>query len=208
MKKKKTKKKSRTNKIRTQKRKKKIKNDNVVYIKNFLNKNDFNRIKTLNTDKNNFKHEKFRYIRPLNRTNDDYVYNIFYDNKYLKKIQRHLNPQIFESEFPIEHRIYDIGSEGMNWHKDTLLYKKPQYEAIFTIDNMSKSETHYKDENDKLYKLWTEPNSLLIVKAQGYSHGVTPTLVGEREILKLIYTQTNEINENYIKEMKRFNKLN
>ena len=50
MKKKKTKKKSRTNKIRTQKRNKKIKNDNVVYIKNFLKKNDFNRIKTLNTD--------------------------------------------------------------------------------------------------------------------------------------------------------------
>tara|TARA_Y100001958_G_scaffold158508_1_gene156586 strand:- start:2171 stop:2791 length:621 start_codon:yes stop_codon:yes gene_type:complete len=198
----------RTNKVRTQKRKKKTKNDNVVYIKNFLNQNDFNKIKGLNTDKNNFKHEKFRYIRPLDRNIDGDVYNIFYDNKYIKKIQRHLNPKIFESEFPIEHRIYDKDSEGMKWHKDTLLYKKPQYEAIFTIDNMSKSETHYKDENDRLHKLWTEPNTLLVVKAQGYSHGVTPTLTGEREILKLIYTQTNEINDNYIQEMKRFDKLN
>lgn len=207
MKNKRTKRKPRTKRVKTQKLKK-DKNDNVVYIKNFLNKNDFNKIKQLNTDKNNFKHEKFRYIRPLDRNMDNYVYNIFYDTKYIRKLQRHLKPKIFESEFPIEHRIYDKDSEGMKWHKDTLLYKKPQYEAIFTIDNMSKSETHYKDENDKLHKIWTEPNSLLVVKAQGYLHGVTPTLTGERQILKLIYTQTNEINENYIQEMKRFNKLN
>ena len=32
---------------------------------------------------------------------------------------------------------------------------------------------HYKDENDRLHKLWTEPFSLLVVKAQGYLHGVT-----------------------------------
>ena len=36
----------------------------------------------------------------------------------------------------------------------------------------------------------TKPNSLLIVKAQGYKHKYN--IYNWREILKLIYTQTNE----------------
>ena len=68
----------------------------MLYILKILNQNDFNKIKGLNTDKNNFK-QNFRYIRPLDRNMDEYVYNIFYDNKYIKKLQRHLNPKIFES---------------------------------------------------------------------------------------------------------------
>ena len=95
----------------------------------------------------------------------------------------------------------------MKWHKDTLLYEEPQYEAIYTIDNQSSSMTQWKDETGKIHEVWTEPNSLLVVKAHGYEHHVTPPLSGEREILKLIYTQTNNVNANYHKEMLRFNKF-
>ena len=207
MKNKRTKRKKQTKKKKYTKKNKALLNDNIIYIKNFLNKNDYNLIQTLNKDMNNFKKENFRYIRPLNKENnkDKTVYDIFYDDKYIRKIQRKVNPKIYPSDFPIEHRFYHKESEGMRWHKDTLLYEKPQYEAIYTIDNLSESETQWYDDKGKLNSLWTDPNSLLIVKAQGYMHGVTPPKSGIREILKLIYTQTDKVNENYHKEIVRFN---
>ena len=124
--------------------------------------------------------------------------------KYLDKVKRVIPNEIFPSEFPIEHRYYPSESSGMHWHKDLLMYKKPQYEGIYTIRNNTKSRTEWKDSKGVLHSIWTEPNSLLIVKANGYEHHVTQPEEGEREILKLIYTQTHETNNNYKKEMKRF----
>ena len=43
------------------------------------------------------------------------------------------------SKFPIEQRIYPNGSKGMNWHIDTLMYDKPQYEAVYTIRIVTKT---------------------------------------------------------------------
>ncbi len=180
------------------------KNDNIIYIENFLDKNDYKNILTLDKNKDNFIHENFRYIKPLK---NGITYDIFYNKKYMNKVQRYINTKIYPSDFPIEHRFYHKESSGMGWHKDTLLYTKPQYEAIYTITNQSESMTQWKDENNKLHKIWTSPNSILIVKAQGYEHNVTPPISGEREILKLIYTQTNIVNSNYNREIERFNKF-
>ena len=93
----------------------------------------------------------------------------------------------------------------MKWHSDTLLYELPQYEAIYTIDNNSDSLTKWIDRESNDNSIWTKPNSLLIVKANGYKHSVTPLNKGTRTILKLIYTQTDKTNHNYDKEMLRFN---
>ena len=93
----------------------------------------------------------------------------------------------------------------MEWHSDLLMYQKPQYEAIYTIRNTSNSLTEWIDERGKKHSKWTEPNSILIVKANGYRHHVLPVETGEREIMKLIYTQTKEINNNYTEELERFN---
>ena len=93
----------------------------------------------------------------------------------------------------------------MKWHIDTLLYDKPQYELIYTIDNSSNSVTEWIDDKGNKNQLWTEPNSLLIVKANGYNHNVTPVTIGTRHILKLIYTQSKKYNDNYLHELKRFN---
>ena len=90
-------------------------------------------------------------------------------------------------------------------HIDTLLYEEPQYEAVYTIRNTSNSYTEWIDGDNIKHSEWTEPNSLLIVKAKGYKHHVTPVLNGEREILKLIYTQTDKVNDNYRREIQRFN---
>ena len=125
----------------------------------------------------------------------------------MSKIQKRLNNTIYRSTFPIEHRLYPIDSPGMKWHTDLLMYEKPQYEAIYTIRNESKSVTQWKDGDGKINEIWTEPNSILLVKARGYEHHVTPPKIGEREILKLIYTQTDKTNDNYENEMKRFNKF-
>ena len=180
--------------------------DKLIYIKNFLDPEDFNIILQLDTNKNNFKNENFRYIKPLN---DQKINDIFYSEKYILKLKNLLqNDNIYESDFPIEHRIYPVGSKGMRWHSDTLLYEEPQYEGVFTIRNQSDSVTQWIDEIGKKHSVWTEPNSMLIVKAHGYKHHVTPVLTGEREIIKLIYTQSDNINDNYRREMKRFENMN
>ena len=180
-------------------------NDNLVYIENFLDKKDFQKILKLDTDKNTFLKESFRYIKPLKK--DSYVYDIFYSQKIINKLKPLLSEKIKKSDFPIEHRIYPIDSEGMKQHRDTLLYDKPQYEAIFTIRNKSSSYTKWIDDDGKLHKKWTKPNSMLIVKALGYQHSVTPPKTGEREILKMIYTQSDNPNDNYYREMNRFNNI-
>ena len=176
-------------------------NDNILYIPNFLDEKEYTTILKLRSDKDNFIFENFRYAKPLT---DRSAYNIFYSDKYMNQIQHNLNKVLYPSKFPIEHRYYSEDSEGMQWHKDLLMYKKPQYEGIYTIRNNTKSRTEWKDSKGVLHSIWTEPNSLLIVKANGYEHHVTQPEEGEREILKLIYTQTHETNNNYKKEMKRF----
>lgn len=182
-----------------------VNDDNIIYIEDFLNKEDYEKVLQLDKNKEQFIYENFRYAKPLK---EKYIYNIFYDKKYIDKLKSYIEPKIFPSEFPIEHRFYPDDSEGMKWHKDTLLYDKPQYEAIFTITNESQSKTQWKDKNGNLKGIWTKPNSLLVVKAQGYEHHVTPPIIGEREILKLIYTQSENVNQNYHNEMKRFDKFN
>ena len=92
----------------------------------------------------------------------------------------------------------------MKWHSDTLLYDLPQYEAIYTLHNNSDSLTKWIDEDGQEHSIWTKPNSMLIVKAQGLKHMVTAVNNGTRSILKLIYTQTTTTNNNYSNEIKRF----
>ena len=95
-------------------------NDNLVYIENFLDEKDFQKILRLDTNKNTFKKESFRYIKPLKK--DSYVYDIFYSQKILNQLKSQLSEKIKKSDFPIEHRIYPIDSMGMKPHKDTLMY--------------------------------------------------------------------------------------
>jgi len=176
------------------------KEENILYISDFLSTKHFNLIKK-NLNYENFKSENFRNIKPLN---NKLISNIFYSPFYLNKINKLIKKKLFKSEFPIEHRIYPTGSEGMRWHIDTLLYEKPQYEAVFTINNTSDSYTKWFN-GKRIMKKYTEPNSLLLVKANGDYHKVTPVNKGIREILKIIYTQTKRTNKNYDRELKRFN---
>jgi hypothetical protein len=96
------------------------------------------------------------------------------DNIYLAK------------NFPIEYRKYVPGS-FMRKHIDTLIYKIPQYECVLTLSNTTDSVTNMKDVPVK-----AAPNSLMMVKALGIEHEVTPVTKGERKFLKFIFTETDE----------------
>tara|TARA_B100001094_G_C18189482_1_gene806134 strand:+ start:814 stop:1425 length:612 start_codon:yes stop_codon:yes gene_type:complete len=180
-----------------------IKNDNIIYIKNFLSKDEYNVIlNNINNDKRKLNNQYFRLVKFLNYKNNNIIYDIFYSEKYIKKIQNYVNPQIFKSDYPIEYRIYPINSKGMNIHKDILLYDKPQYECVYTLKNSSDSYTNYIDDDGNINSIWTEPNSILIIKADSNYHSVSKLNKGKRDILKLIYSQSHIINKNYLDAIK------
>jgi len=178
-----------------------LKKDEVYYIDNFLTNEEYNYIKNYTRSIKNLKSEKFRLIKPIL---ENKINNIFYSEKYINKIKEIINEDIKKSDFPIEFRVYPTGSEGMKCHKDTLLYEKPQYEMVYTIENESDSYTNWYSYLGWNNIIYTKPNSLIIVKAQENIHCVSPINNGYRTILKLIYTQTEKYNENYLKEIKRF----
>jgi len=179
--------------------------DDVYYIENFLNDTEFKTVRRIcsaisDTD---IKDEWFRKIRPLKDENID---SIFYSNDCINRISNIVgNNAIYKSNFPIEYRIYPHKSPGMKCHKDTLLYDKPQYEVVYTIDNDSDSYTTWYDYHGNKHNIYTKPNSLLIVKADGNLHCVSELNKGTRSILKLIYTQSDNINNKYKSEVNRFN---
>jgi hypothetical protein len=43
------------------------------------------------------------------------------------------------ADVPVEYRVYPEGS-AMDWHQDVALYKTPQYELVFTLENTSDSQ--------------------------------------------------------------------
>jgi hypothetical protein len=91
-------------------------------------------------------------------------------------------------EIPIEYRKYVIGSY-MDWHKDTkMLPDQLQYECVITLTNNSDSYTLL-EYNTGIKKLITKPNSLLVVRANGINHKVTPLTKGTRTILKIVFSE-------------------
>jgi hypothetical protein len=92
------------------------------------------------------------------------------------------------SEFPIELRVYRPGA-GMEWHRDDLLYDRPQCEMVLCLDNTSDSHTEWVDADGRLHSEWTPPNSALLVRAgeSGARHRVQTLRRGERTILKMVW---------------------
>jgi len=183
---------------------KKSKND-IYYIEDFFTPNEFELISNhlKNIPRKSLKNEKFRLVSTLD---NKMISNILYSQQNINKINKIVGKELFKSDFPIEYRIYPTKSPGMRCHTDTLLYDLPQYEVVLTISNSSDSFTNWYSYNNDEHKIYTKPNSLLLVKAKGNIHCVSPINKGKRSIIKYIYTQSNRYNSNYIRELKRFNK--
>ena len=173
-------------------------NDYIIYIPNFLDKKEYHKLlNSLKKDNRPYDINKNGLFKKTILNQE--INNIFYSPKCIQTINEITNNRVIRSKIPIEYRMYQLHN-GMNWHKDILLYKKPQYECVYTLKNTSDSQTEYIDHNGKKHSQWTEPNSIMIVRADGYYHHVKPVTKGEREILKLVYTQTNKLNPRTIVE--------
>jgi len=165
--------------------------DYMIYIDDFLNDDDIRDLKNHIKNNNNIKRNRNNLLTKTLNT------DIFYKKKYINKISELVGKNVYKSDIPTEYRLYDK-SQGMIWHSDVLLYEIPQYECVYTLSNDSDSTTDYIDHWKMKHKIWTKPNSLMIVRADGYLHGVNPVNKGKREIVKLIYTPTDKINKRNI----------
>jgi len=183
------------------------KNNYIIYKKNILPKKLFQKIVNITNDyKNELKTDNFTKSRyGLHIPKKSKIYSIIYSKKFKSMIEKIVNTKLEYSDFPIEYRLYPENSDGMPWHSDLKLYTKPQYELVFTIMNNSDSKTVWKKDN-KQKDICTEPNSLIIVRANAAEHKVTPLYNGERSILKFIYApKLAKVNEEKIKqEFKRY----
>ena len=189
--------------------KKFLKNNYIIYKKNIFPKEIYDEIvKLTNNYKSKLKRDKYNKNRygcyvPKNSK----LYSIIYSKKFKSILEKIVNEKLDYSDFPIEYRIYPNKSKGMSWHSDSLLYNEPQYELVFTINNTSNSKTVWRDKNNENF-IKTEPNSLIIVRANAAEHKVTPNKFGERNILKFIYAKKkSSINKNLLKyEKQRYSK--
>lgn len=171
----------------------------VTYIEDFFSDKDFNLIKSetskfknlLGRERSECAHHRLGCHVP----GDSPV------NSLLQSIN--LGEGIFPSDVPVEYRVYGVGS-SMDWHSDTALYADPQYEMVYTIDNTTDSYTEWSD-GLMSHRIYTKPNSLLIVRANGARHRVSPVSWGERSILKFVYTTTLEKLPAFEENLKNYN---
>jgi len=104
------------------------------------------------------------------------------------------------SDYPLELRSYPSGA-SMAWHRDEPLFVVPQVELVLTVWNSSDSTTEWQDAGGRMHSQWTEPNSVLALRAAGCPHRVLPVKRGERGIVKVVFSTTRERTEAYAKNM-------
>jgi len=177
---------------KAKKSKKAINFDNdAVYLENVYEPTAFQQIqaqcdgiKTMQPDPK----AQGRLMHILNNTHP-LIPHIF--NESLINTVRHLtgNHKLHPCpEVPVEYRTYGPGS-FMHWHRDQqMLPDQNQYECVITLKNTSDSETLL-DYKKGIKSLQTKPNSLLVVRANGIKHSVSPTTTGSRSILKVVFSE-------------------
>lgn len=176
-----------------------VKPKKYIYEENFLTQSDFS---TLLLELENY---NVLLDKSKETSNNLVRYNLVLDKndtstdttnpitamlkKYEQSIRKLTNNHslYLAKNFPIEYRKYEKGS-FMKKHRDTLIYKIPQYECVLTLSNTTDSVTMMENTPIK-----AAVNSLIIVKAGGLEHEVTKVSVGERKFIKFIYTETDEL---------------
>lgn len=167
--------------------------DKVYYYMNVLSKEDFNKIyeECNNMNPEYMEDSMLAKRKILNVSEDSILYNVFYGEKFINFLNNKLNMKLKPSKLlPIDYRIYDLGGR-MRWHRDVVISenkKCPQIEIVFTLENTSDSSTIWKDDNtQKINKIRTEPNSIIITQGNSSYHKVLPVTMGQRRIIKVAY---------------------
>ena len=157
----------------------------VVYIKNFLPLGEFEMVRDacrgvesqMSKDELGIVRNRYKYVFG----GGDYVSRVFSSDNVRARLPG--SP----SDTPVEYRIYGKGGM-MDWHRDVKLYKDPQYEMVYTVENTSDSMTQWVDpRTNRVHSITTEPNSVLMVRAEGVLHRVTPLNHGVRKIVKFAF---------------------
>lgn len=171
----------------------------VVYIKNFFSDEDYQKIKKeckilkqLTTDeKGSIAVGRKGCFVPL----ESVVTQLCRSKEKCYKLG--FSDDVMPADMPVEYREYPIGS-SMEWHKDTQLYKIPQYEIVYTIDNTSDAKFQWYDHRlKKIREIQTEPNSAVVIRAEDVEHRVVGSTKGSRSILKFVFTKTLEKTLNF-----------
>ena len=163
----------------------------LFYVKdNFLTDKEFqNVLESINNKKKKLIKDSRADRLYMNLPNHKIV------NLFKQKTQSLLNnigikTKLNISKLPLEYRIYKKNSRGMQWHKDSLIDKRPQFEIVFTLENESNSRTIGQMSNGKKIKVKTKPNQVIIVMGGGILHKVSPITNNKRRIiLKLALLQ-------------------
>jgi len=171
-----------------------------VYIRNFFSPRDFEMLldecEALKAEVGAERRACARQRLGMMVPQDHLVHSAFMNERVAERLSGLVGQMLQPADVPVEYRVYPIGS-CMEWHKDVALYTQPQYELVFTLSNTSDSQTQWQDAHGQRRGGWTEPNSIIVVRAESVVHRVTPITVGERGIVKFVYTTTLEKTADY-----------
>lgn len=175
----------------------------LIVLKHFYSSSELNAIKRLIkdfdlkskliSDTREKERKKYTiYDQNLNKQLEDILLN----KNLIQIMEKQLNSTVNkEHEYPIELRLYDEKSKGLRWHVDKALFYKPYYECVLTLENNSYSVFQYIDNNGDMKNIIPKSNTLVCVTPNTIPHCVTPSISGNRLILKFVVTfQHNTVN--------------
>ncbi|GAB5370647.1 hypothetical protein AAMO2058_001510900 [Amorphochlora amoebiformis] len=186
-----------------------FKKGGVVYIEDFLPREKFEKIQEeVSRLEPDFRKEVGSIARGregMVAPKNSCVHSILTSKEVTQQIVKEIGTKVFPADFPIEIRRYTFGGR-MRWHEDDILYAKPQFEAILTVENKgSLSKTEWFQNDGTISSVSSRPNSLLVIKAGEIRHRVTPVLRGRRTIVKCIFTTTLKKAPDFQDQMPEYN---
>lgn len=132
------------------------------------------------------------YDDSINKTLEEILINKNLIQIMEKQINSYVNK---DHNYPIELRLYDKESQGLRWHVDKALFYKPYYECVLTLENDTYSMFQYLNAQGNIQNVIPKSNTLVCVTPNSIPHCVTPSLKGNRIILKFVVTfQHNTVN--------------
>jgi len=171
----------------TEAKKHKKDSHDYLYMKNFLPPLEFRRLKDVCLKVESLMKDDPRSIterRMYSFKKYDYAPRLLNSRYVCEKMKSFT---VGPTSIPIEYRVYSVGGH-MDWHRDVQLFLFPQYEIVLTLENSSDSETQIVDpKTGEVVSISSEPNSVLIVRANSAFHRVTPVTKGRRTIVKFAY---------------------
>ncbi|KAJ1459770.1 hypothetical protein M885DRAFT_495525 [Pelagophyceae sp. CCMP2097] len=178
----------------------------VAYVTDFFSEADFALVRSesesmrtaLTPEKRSFAQQRLCATSP----NGSPLAQLFATDRVVRRLSEltglELAPEL--RRVPLELRAYGTGSQ-MPWHVDDPLpgvaklaeatgqeIEVTSVEVVLTVDNDSDSETQWLGVDGEVVSARTQPNSAVLIRAEGPQHRVTPLGSGTRRILKAGYS--------------------